>query len=217
MQRTGRMMHHIYLEPGIYDGRYAMSKGKRIKPLAFIVLCAMGILSWCSMSAQTMETSLEPASDTLNILAPDPSLEVKESYLGVTERISVKPGKVEGTLTYRKGWIYTSDNKPLRPEDAGLYFSPGAVKKYARDVKVFASGNNIMGVGLGVGLAGALGLAADTALSDYAIGAVCVTAAAVAVVTVVPCTIISCPMMIKGKVRMKRLVREYNAHYLFAE
>ena len=195
-----------------------MNKGKRIKSLAFIAFCAMGMISWCSsMSAQTMESSLEPAADTLNILAPEMYPEVKEAYPGVTERISVKPRKVEGTLTYRKGWIYTSDNKPLMPEDASLYFSPAAVRKYARDVKVFASGNNIMGVGLGVGLAGALGLAANTALSDYEIGAVCVTAAVVAVVTVVPCTIIACPMMIKGKVRMKRLVREYNAHYLFAE
>ncbi len=157
-------------------------------------------------------------TDTLNILAPAPeSAASSEIAPGLSVHKREHAGKIEGTLTYRKGIIYTSDNHPLSVEDASLYLSPNGAEIYRRNAKVFSSGRDIIGFGLGAGLLGSLGAASETVRQDYDAGPALAAAVLVAVVMITPCTVISVPMMIKGKARMKKLVRQYNESYLFAE
>ena len=88
-----------------------------------------------------------------------------------------------------------------------------------RNSKVFSTGNSIAVIGVGGGLGGALGfMAADVSSGrEDRFGAVLVASSIVAVAVIVPCTLVGVPMMIKGKARLKKLVRDYNSKYLFAE
>lgn len=142
-----------------------------------------------------------------------------ESYDYRTDSRHPRQGKVEGTLIYRKGCIYTSDNQPLSISDSKMYFSPKQVRIYMRNSKVFSTGNSIATIGAGGGLGGALGFMAADASSgrEDSFAAVLTASAVVAVAVIVPCTLVGVPMMIKGKARLKRLVRDYNSKYLFAE
>lgn len=158
-------------------------------------------------------------TDTLNILSSGSIREKSESYDYRTDSRHPRQGKVEGTLIYRKGCIYTSDNQPLSISDSKMYFSPKQVRIYMRNSKVFSTGNSIVTIGAGGGLGGALGfMAADAASGrEDRFAAVLAASAVVAVAVIVPCTLVGVPMMIKGKARLKRLVRDYNSKYLFAE
>lgn len=100
-----------------------------------------------------------------------------------------------------------------------MYFSPKQVRIYMRNSKVFSTGNSIATIGAGGGLGGALGFMAADASSgrEDRFAAVLAASAVVAVAVIVPCTLVGVPMMIKGKARLKRLVRDYNSKYLFAE
>ena len=61
-------------------------------------------------------------------------------------------------------------------------------------------------------------MAADASSGrEDSFAAVLTASAVVAVAVIVPCTLVGVPMMIKGKARLKRLVRDYNSKYLFAE
>ena len=61
-------------------------------------------------------------------------------------------------------------------------------------------------------------MAADASSGrEDSFAAVLTASAVVAVAVIVPCTLVGVPMMIKGKVRLKKLVRDYNSKYLFAE
>lgn len=87
-------------------------------------------------------------------------------------------------------------------------------------MKVFNSGNYILGVGVGAGLAGGIGFAcaaSDADDDDFRPGATLVSSCLVTVAVIAPCAVIGVPMMAKGKARLKRLVKEYNTRYLFAE
>ena len=64
---------------------------------------------------------------------------------------------MEGTLTYKRGYIFTSDNQPISISDAGLYFSPADVVVYKKNVKVFSSGRKVLSFGAGGALLSATG------------------------------------------------------------
>lgn len=174
-----------------------------------------------SMAAATSGFGMctDTDTDTLNILSSGSIREKSESYDYRTDSRHPRQGKVEGTLIYRKGCIYTSDNQPLSISDSKMYFSPKQVRIYMRNSKVFSTGNSIVTIGAGGGLGGALGFMAADASSgrEDRFAAVLAASAVVAVAVIVPCTLVGVPMMIKGKARLKRLVRDYNSKYLFAE
>lgn len=172
-----------------------------------------------SMTAATSGFGMCTDTDTLNILSSGSIREKSESYDYRTDSRHPRQGKVEGTLIYRKGCIYTSDNQPLSISDSKMYFSPKQVRIYMRNSKVFYTGNSIAIIGAGGGLGGALGFMAADASSgrEDSFAAVLTASAVVAVAVIVPCTLVGVPMMIKGKARLKKLVRDYNSKYLFAE
>ena len=171
-----------------------------------------------SMAAATSGFGMSTDTDTLNILSSGSIREKSESYDYRTDSRHPRQGKVEGTLIYRKGCIYTSDNQPLSISDSKMYFSPKQVRIYMRNSKVFSTGNSNATIGAGGGLGGALGFMAADASSgrEDTFAAVLTASAVVAVAVIVPCTLVGVPMMIKGKARLKRLVRDYNSKYLFA-
>lgn len=83
--------------------------------------------------ANAGELPVAQTPDTLNILSARPSgseenVTVLSSGVRITGLHSGK--KVEGTLTYKRGYIFTSDNQPISISDAGLYFSPADVVVY---------------------------------------------------------------------------------------
>lgn len=98
------------------------------------------------------EQPVAQTPDTLNILSARPSeseenVTVLSSGVRITGLHSGK--KVEGTLTYKRGYIFTSDNQPISISDAGLYFSPADVVVYKKNVKVFSSGRKVLSFGAG--------------------------------------------------------------------
>ena len=141
-----------------------MFVGKKLFVSIVLMLSLMFLCASLRASALSDGHEAEPQVDTLNILGSD-SQHFDSVADGSDEDGSLAflrrrhRGKVEGTLTYKKGWIYTSDNLPLSVEDAKFYFSPKQVKIYRRNVKVFNSGNYILGLGAGAGLAGGIGFA----------------------------------------------------------
>lgn len=202
-----------------------MFVGKKLFVSMVLMLSLMFLCASLRASALSDGHEAEPQVDTLNILGSD-SQHFDSVADGSDEDGSLAflrrrhKGKVEGTLTYKKGWIYTSDNLPLSVEDAKFYFSPKQVKIYRRNVKVFNSGNYILGVGAGAGLAGGIGFAcaaSDTDYDDIRPVATLVSSCLVTVAVIAPCAVIGVPMMAKSKARLKRLVKEYNTRYLFAE
>ena len=75
--------------------------------------------------ANAGEVPVAQTPDTLNILSAHPSgsegnVTVLSSGVRITGLHAGK--KVEGTLTYKRGYIFTSDNQPISISDAGLYF-----------------------------------------------------------------------------------------------
>lgn len=102
--------------------------------------------------ANAGEVPVAQTPDTLNILSARPSgseenVTVLSSGVRITGLHSGK--KVEGTLTYKRGYIFTSDNQPISISDAGLYFSPADVVVYKKNVKVFSSGRKVLSFGAG--------------------------------------------------------------------
>ena len=201
-----------------------MFVGKKLFVSMVLMLSLMFSCASLRASALSDGHEAEPQVDTLNILGSDSrhfdSVDGSDEDGSLAFLKRRHRGKVEGTLTYKKGWIYTSDNLPLSVEDAKFYFTPRQVKIYRRNVKVFNSGNYILGVGVGAGLAGGIGLACADSYSgdgDYRIVATLVSSCVLAAAVMAPCAVIGVPMMAKSKVRLKRLVKEYNTHYLFAE
>lgn len=158
--------------------------------------------------------------DTLNILSAHPSgseenVTVLSSGVRITGRHSGK--KVEGTLTYKRGYIFTSDNQPISISDAGLYFSPADVVVYKKNVKVFSSGRKVLSFGAGGALLSATGALVLTEYStdNREAAAVLVLGTVAAVAVMAPCTLVGVPMQIKAKARLKSLVRKYNSAYIF--
>lgn len=158
--------------------------------------------------------------DTLNILSARPSgseenVTVLSSGVRITGLHSGK--KVEGTLTYKRGYIFTSDNQPISISDAGLYFSPADVVVYKKNVKVFSSGRKVLSFGAGGALLSATGALVLTEYStdNREVAAVLVLGTVAAVAVMAPCTLVGVPMQIKAKARLKSLVRKYNSAYIF--
>lgn len=158
--------------------------------------------------------------DTLNILSAHPSgseenVTVLSSGVRITGLHSGK--KVEGTLTYKRGYIFTSDNQPISISDAGLYFSPADVVVYKKNVKVFSSGRKVLSFGAGGALLSATGALVLTEYStdNREAAAVLVLGTVAAVAVMAPCTLVGVPMQIKAKARLKSLVRKYNSAYIF--
>lgn len=158
--------------------------------------------------------------DTLNILSARPSgseenVTVLSSGVRITGLHSGK--KVEGTLTYKRGYIFTSDNQPISISDAGLYFSPADVVVYKKNVKVFSSGRKVLSFGAGGALLSATGVLVLTEYStdNREAAALLVLGTVAAVAVMAPCTLVGVPMQIKAKARLKSLVRKYNSAYIF--
>lgn len=158
--------------------------------------------------------------DTLNILSAHPSgaeenVTVLSSGVRITGLHSGK--KVEGTLTYKRGYIFTSDNQPISISDAGLYFSPADVVVYKKNVKVFSSGRKVLSFGAGGALLSATGALVLTEYStdNREAAALLVLGTVAAVAVMAPCTLVGVPMQIKAKARLKSLVRKYNSAYIF--
>lgn len=155
----------------------------------------------------------------LSVDEPEPECEVHEgkaagqpSYIHVPRK-----RKVEGTLTYKKGYIYTSDYQIIPFDEAALYFNETQVKAYIKGNRRFNSGKNVIAFGTGIGAVGAVGAMAYENEFDGGFLAGTAVGACFMVVTVVPCSIVGVPMMIAGKARLKHLVRAYNRAYLFDE
>lgn len=166
------------------------------------------------------ELPVAQSPDTLNILSARPSgseenVTVLSSGVRITGLHSGK--KVEGTLTYKRGYIFTSDNQPISISDAGLYFSPADVVVYKKNVKVFSSGRKVLSFGAGGALLSATGALVLTEYStdNREAAAVLVLGTVAAVAVMVPCTLVGVPMQIKAKARLKSLVRKYNSAYIF--
>lgn len=157
------------------------------------------------------------SADTLNILDGADIPANTKHHTAPQLSTDIISGKVEGTLTYRKGWIYTSDKQPLKLNDAKMYFTPHECKVYRRNTSIFSTGENIAIYGVSGGAGAALGFMAADACIDNGEPSVRTLAASaiIAVGVAVPCTLIGTPMMIKGKCKLKALVRKYNEHYLF--
>lgn len=170
--------------------------------------------------ANAGELPVAQAPDTLNILSARPSeseenVTVLSSGVRITGLHSGK--KVEGTLTYKRGYIFTSDNQPISISDAGLYFSPADVVVYKKNVKVFSSGRKVLSFGAGGALLSATGalVLTETSTDNREAAAVLVLGTVAAVAVMAPCTLVGVPMQIKAKVRLKSLVRKYNSAYIF--
>lgn len=170
--------------------------------------------------ANAGELPVAQTPDTLNILSARPSgseenVTVLSSGVRITGLHSGK--KVEGTLTYKRGYIFTSDNQPISISDAGLYFSPADVVVYKKNVKVFSSGRKVLSFGAGGALLSATGalVLTETSTDNRETAAVLVLGTVAAVAVMAPCTLVGVPMQIKAKVRMKSLVRKYNSAYIF--
>lgn len=170
--------------------------------------------------ANAGEVPVAQAPDTLNILSARPSgseenVTVLSSGVRITGLHSGK--KVEGTLTYKRGYIFTSDNQPISISDAGLYFSPADVVVYKKNVKVFSSGRKVLSFGAGGALLSATGalVLTETSTDNREAAAVLVLGTVAAVAVMAPCTLVGVPMQIKAKVRLKSLVRKYNSAYIF--
>lgn len=170
--------------------------------------------------ANAGEVPVAQAPDTLNILSARPSgseenVTVLSSGVSITGLHSGK--KVEGTLTYKRGYIFTSDNQPISISDAGLYFSPADVVVYKKNVKVFSSGRKVLSFGAGGALLSATGalVLTETSTDNREAAAVLVLGTVAAVAVMAPCTLVGVPMQIKAKVRLKSLVRKYNSAYIF--
>lgn len=170
--------------------------------------------------ANAGELPVAQTPDTLNILSAHPSgseenVTVLSSGVRITGLHSGK--KVEGTLTYKRGYIFTSDNQPISISDAGLYFSPADVVVYKKNVKVFSSGRKVLSFGAGGALLSATGALVLTEYStdNREAAAVLVLGTVVAVAVMAPCTLVGVPMQIKAKARLKSLVRKYNSAYIF--
>ena len=157
------------------------------------------------------------SADTLNILDGADIPANTKHHTSPQLSTDIISGKVEGTLTYRKGWIYTSDNKPILLKDAKLYFNSKECKVYKRNTTVFSTGENIAVYGVSGGAGAALGFMAADACIDNGEPFVRTLAASaiIAVGIAVPCSLIGSTMMLKSKCRLKVLVRKYNEHYLF--
>lgn len=171
--------------------------------------------------ANAGEMPVAQTPDTLNILSARPSgseenVTVLSSGVRITGLHSGK--KVEGTLTYKRGYIFTSDdNQPISISDAGLYFSPADVVVYKKNVKVFSSGRKVLSFGAGGALLSATGalVLTETSTDNREAAAVLVLGTVAAVAVMAPCTLVGVPMQIKAKVRLKSLVRKYNSAYIF--
>lgn len=170
--------------------------------------------------ANAGEVPVAQTPDTLNILSAHPSgseenVTVLSSGVRITGLHSGK--KVEGTLTYKRGYIFTSDNQPISISDAGLYFSPADVVVYKKNVKVFSSGRKVLSFGAGGALLSATGalVLTETSTDNREAAAVLVLGTVAAVAVMAPCTLVGVPMQIKAKVRLKSLVRKYNSAYIF--
>lgn len=125
--------------------------------------------------------------------------------------------KVEGTLIYKKGCIYTSDYQIIHFNEASLYFTSEQIKDYIKGHKRFNSSKNTIIFGTGLGAAGASSLLAANSFEEGDFWDNATLSACIMAVTVIPCSIIGVPMMVAGKARLKRLVREYNQAYLFGK
>ena len=164
------------------------------------------------------ELPVAQTPDTLNILSARPSgaeenVTVLSSGVRITGLHSGK--KVEGTLTYKRGYIFTSDNQPISISDAGLYFSPADVVVYKKNVKVFSSGRKVLSFGAGGALLSATGALVLTEYSTDNREAAAVLVLGTMVAVMAPCTLVGVPMQIKAKARLKSLVRKYNSAYIF--
>ncbi len=156
--------------------------------------------------------------DSLNILEPvmegavsAPSAATTDSQTLATNRVT----KVEGTLRYHKGYIYTSDNQPLSISELQYYFTPKEVEKYRRSRKTYNSGKSVLGFGCGAGLLGGVSvLSMDAGITDTNL---LVLSAFTAIVVITPCTLVGAPMVWISKARIKRMVREYNSRYIFGD
>lgn len=156
--------------------------------------------------------------DSLNILEPvmegavsAPSAATTDSQTLATNRVT----KVEGTLRYHKGYIYTSDNQPLSISELQYYFTPKDVEKYRRSRKTYNSGKSVLGFGCGAGLLGGVSvLSMDAGITDTNL---LVLSAFTAIVVITPCTLVGAPMVWISKARIKRMVREYNSRYIFGD
>lgn len=170
--------------------------------------------------ANAGELPVAQTPDTLNILSARPSgSEENVTVLSSGVRITgLHLGKkVEGTLTYKRGYIFTSDNQPISISDAGLYFSPADVVVYKKNVKVFSSGRKVLSFGAGGALLSATGALVLTEYStdNREAAALLVLGTVAAVAVMAPCTLVGVPMQIKAKARLKSLVRKYNSAYIF--
>lgn len=177
-------------------------------------------LSRVQSEANAGEVPVAQTPDTLNILSASTSgseenVTVLSSGVRITGLHSGK--KVEGTLTYKRGYIFTSDNQPISISDAGLYFSPADVVVYKKNVKVFSSGRKVLSFGAGGALLSATGALVLTEYStdNREAAAVLVLGTVAAVAVMAPCTLVGVPMQIKAKARLKSLVRKYNSAYIF--
>lgn len=180
-------------------------------------------LSRVQLEVNAGELPVAQSPDTLNILSARPSgseenVTVLSSGVRITGLHSGK--KVEGTLTYKRGYIFTSDNQPISISDAGLYFSPADVVVYKKNVKVFSSGRKVLSFGAGGALLSATGALVLTEYStdNREAAALLVLGTVAAVAVMAPCTLVGVPMQIKAKARLTRLkslVRKYNSAYIF--
>lgn len=185
---------------------------------AVMSIAMMGVPSAFEASARVVNRSLSRVQsevnagevpvaqtpDTLNILSARPSesednVTVLSSGVRITGLHSGK--KVEGTLTYKRGYIFTSDNQPISISDAGLYFSPADVVVYKKNVKVFSSGRKVLSFGAGGALLSATGALVLTEYStdNREAAAVLILGTVAAVAVMVPCTLVGVPMQIKAK------------------
>ncbi len=175
----------------------------------------VGFLIFCIPSVANTYVS---TADSLNILEPvsdDMASAVTSGATTGSYKLSPSAPKVEGTLRYHKGYIYSSDNKMLSTSDLLQYFTPGEVEKFRRSNKTYNSGKKILGFGCGAGVLGGVAvLSSDVGITDTNL---LILSALTAVVVITPCTIVGAPMVWISKARMKRLVREYNRRYIFAE
>lgn len=209
MQQTARHKHLTMV-----------TEKKMKRHLLLIAAAALCLAAAETASAEALPEKgidLVEKADTLNILEGTYQDENMENHTD-GQRITDKPsGKVEGTLTYKKGWIYTSDNQPILLKDAKLYFSSKECKVYKRNTTVFSRGEDIAVYGVSGGAGAALGFMAADACIDNGepFSRTLAASAIIAVGIAVPCSIIGGTMMLKGKCRLKVLVRKYNEHYLF--
>jgi|GEM_PF-923703 len=157
-----------------------------------------------------------PAVDTLELKVPvsDTAEFAGTESSGYRTLDEIPAVKVEGTLKYKQGMLFTSDNERLSIENAGMYFSPDDIRKIQRCMKRFSRGRSIVDFGLDAG-----GIAAGSGLiigveSQSDMVSVTAISVVIAVVCIVPCSIIGVPMMLSGKAGMKRLVRIYNNDYI---